>query len=103
MTDPGPPSGGSSPLRLGGFVLLGIAAVAAVVGLVSLAGGGDNAKATTPSVNAAPTPAPGATVPPVPAVPPSAPAGQQPAPALPPPPGRQPAPGAPPVPGSPPA
>jgi hypothetical protein len=39
VTEPQPP-GGSSPLRIGGFVLLGIAAVAAVGGLVSLAGGG---------------------------------------------------------------
>jgi hypothetical protein len=45
---------------MGGFVMLGVAAVAAVVGLVSLAGGGDRANAAPPppSVNAAASTAP---------------------------------------------
>jgi hypothetical protein len=45
------PPGGSSRLRVGGFVLLGVAAVAAVGGLVSLAGGGHttNAAGSVPS------------------------------------------------------
>lgn len=81
MTAPNPPSG-SSPLRLGGLVLLGIAAVAAVVGLVSLAGGGDS-PSTTPS--AAPPSSAKAAVPP-PAPPPrSAAAPAKPAPVVPPP------------------
>jgi hypothetical protein len=72
VTAPNSPSG-SSPLRLGGLVLLGIAAVAAVVGLVSLAGGGDS-PSTTPSAAAPPSSAKAAMPPPVPpaAAPPAA-------------------------------
>jgi hypothetical protein len=79
VTAPNPPSG-SSPLRLGGLVLLGIAAVAAVVGLVSLAGGGDSPGTTSA---AAPPSSAKAAVPP-PAMPPrSAAAPAKPAPAVP--------------------
>jgi hypothetical protein len=46
VTEPQPPGGGS-PLRIGGFVLLGVAAVAAVGGLVSLAGGAGTAPPVT--------------------------------------------------------
>jgi hypothetical protein len=75
-------------LRVGGFVLLGVAAVAAIAGLVSLAGGG----AATPQNSAAPSgPRPAASQP---AAPPSV---AKPAPALP-----KPAPAGPPlVPGAP--
>lgn len=83
VLEPGPPPGGGgpSPLRLGGFVLLGVAAVSAVVGLVSLAGGGENA-AAAPSVKAVPTSSPTPAPPPSLAAPPVAPA---PAPTTPPP------------------
>lgn len=39
MTSPAP-SGGSSPLRVGGLALLGVGAVAALIGVASLVGGG---------------------------------------------------------------
>lgn len=82
VTEPSSPSDAASPLRMGGFVMLGIAAVAAVVGLVSLAGG-DTAAAPVPA-NAAPAPAPPAAPAPAPGLPAAgepAPAGQPPAPA----------------------
>ncbi|WP_051581041.1 LytR C-terminal domain-containing protein [Pseudonocardia acaciae] len=79
--EPPPGGGGPSPLRLGGFVLLGVAAVSAVVGLVSLAGGGENA-AAAPPVRPAPTSSPTPAPPPPLAAPPVAPA---PAPTTPPP------------------
>ncbi|WP_169736688.1 LytR C-terminal domain-containing protein [Pseudonocardia spinosispora] len=75
VTEPNPPSG--SPLRVGGFVLLGVAAVAAVVGLVSLAGGGDAAKPTTPVPSAAAAPS-SSTAPPAQPGPPLAAASTQP-------------------------
>jgi LytR cell envelope-related transcriptional attenuator len=55
MTDPAP-SGGSSPLKVGGLALLGVAAVAAIVGIGTLvSGGGDGSSATAapPSTSAA--------------------------------------------------
>ncbi|GAA5145382.1 hypothetical protein GCM10023321_03160 [Pseudonocardia eucalypti] len=85
--------GGASPLRLAGYALLGVAAVAAVVGLVSLAGGGD-----APTPNAAPAPSQAAPAPeaPAPGAPaPGAPAGAAPGAPVP----GAPAPGAP-VPGA---
>ena len=77
MTEPAP-SGGPSPLRVGGLALLGAGAVAALIGLATLLPGGSSTTtpaATTPppAPTAAPTAAatPGATVaaPPAPTVP----------------------------------
>ncbi|MFC5995434.1 LytR C-terminal domain-containing protein [Pseudonocardia hispaniensis] len=42
MSEPDSP-GGSSPLRIGGFALLGVGVVAGVIGLASLTAGGDQA------------------------------------------------------------
>ncbi|GEL17070.1 LytR C-terminal domain-containing protein [Pseudonocardia asaccharolytica] len=51
MTEPDSP-GGSSPLRIGGFALLGIGLVAGVIGLASLTTGGDEAPpAAAPSTS----------------------------------------------------
>ena len=68
MTEPAP-SGGPSPLRVGGLALLGAGAVAALIGLATLLPGGSSTTtpaATTPppAPTAAPTAAatPGATV-----------------------------------------
>jgi len=77
VTEPAP-SGGPSPLRVGGLALLGAGAVAALIGLATLLPGGSSTTtpaATTPppAPTAAPTAAatPGATVaaPPAPTVP----------------------------------
>ncbi|SHK34930.1 LytR cell envelope-related transcriptional attenuator [Pseudonocardia thermophila] len=46
MTSPAP-SGGSSPLRVGGLALLGVGAVAALIGVASLVGGGGSSESTT--------------------------------------------------------
>ncbi len=63
MTAPAP-SGGPSPLRVGGLALLGVGAVAAVVGIGSLVtgGGGSSNTATAPSSASAPL-TPGAAAP----------------------------------------
>jgi LytR cell envelope-related transcriptional attenuator len=66
VTEPAP-SGGPSPLRVGGLALLGAGAVAALIGLATLLPGGGSTTtppATTPppAPTAAPTAAPGATV-----------------------------------------
>ncbi|WP_214368888.1 LytR C-terminal domain-containing protein [Pseudonocardia sp. H11422] len=45
MTAPASP-GGSSPLRIGGFALLGVGVVAGVIGLATLATGGDDGSST---------------------------------------------------------
>jgi hypothetical protein len=64
------PSGGPSPLRIGGLALLGAGVVAAVIGLATLAtsGGGDDTKTAAPapasSVTEAPAPAPTTEAPP---------------------------------------
>jgi len=58
------PPGGSSPLRVGSFVLFGVAAVAAVGGLVSLARGGDTTNSAAGSASSAPA-APKGAVPPL--------------------------------------
>jgi hypothetical protein len=57
----GPDLGGTPPLRLAGIALLGIAAVALIIGLLTLAGGGHKDKVVAaPSTSApAPPPAPG--------------------------------------------
>ena len=77
MTEPAP-SGGPSPLRVGGLALLGAGAVAALIGLATLlpgGGSGTTPEATTPppAPTAAPSAAatPGATVaaPPAPTAP----------------------------------
>jgi LytR cell envelope-related transcriptional attenuator len=75
VTEPAP-SGGPSPLRVGGLALLGAGAVAALIGLATLLPGGGSTTtppATTPppAPTAAPTAAPGATVaaPPAPSAP----------------------------------
>ncbi len=60
MTEPAP-SGGHSPLRVGGLALLGAGAVAALIGLATLLpGGGSSTPASTAAAppSAAPTPAP---------------------------------------------
>lgn len=64
MTAPAAPSGGRSPLRLGGLVLLAVGVVAALIGLATLIigdGGGDDRAAAPPPATA--TPDPGATPP----------------------------------------
>lgn len=60
MTGPAP-SGGPSPLRIGGLALLGVGAVAAVIGIGTLvSGGGGGSTAAAPTSSAAPGPtAPG--------------------------------------------
>ncbi|MBW0118506.1 LytR C-terminal domain-containing protein [Pseudonocardia abyssalis] len=69
MTAPAP-SGGPSPLRIGGLALLGVGAVAGIIGIATLAtGGGDSGSSAAPatSVSAAPgngfTPTDGVTPP----------------------------------------
>jgi hypothetical protein len=73
VTEPAP-SGGPSPLRVGGLALLGAGAVAALIGLATLLpGGGSNttpatteAAPPTAAPTAAPTPGPTAVAPPAP-------------------------------------
>lgn len=76
MAAPHPPGGGS-PLRVGGFVLLGVAAISAVAGLVSLAGGGapasQNSAAPPSAVKPPPALSKPAPVPPGPPLVPGAP------------------------------
>ncbi|MEK6442951.1 LytR C-terminal domain-containing protein [Pseudonocardia sp. T1-2H] len=67
MTAPAP-SGGPSPLRLGGLALIGVGVIAAVIGVATIAtGGGDDdptvAAPPTASSETAPTSAPGITDP----------------------------------------
>jgi hypothetical protein len=62
VTSPAP-SGGSSPLRIGGLALIGVGAVAGLIGVASLIGGGTSsateaAPATTTVAPAPETPAP---------------------------------------------
>jgi hypothetical protein len=114
MTGPGP--GGTPPMRLAGYALLVVAGVAAIIGLVSLAGGGSEASpdpsVTQPGASAealpsdpaaAPPPAEPAPAEPAPAEPapaepaPAAPATPAPAAPAPAPPAGAPAPAAPPV------
>jgi len=94
VTSPAP-SGGSSPLRVGGLALLGVGAVAALIGVASLVGGGGGgtptAEGPAPTSAVAPAaPAPtdpnAAAAPPAPATTP-APAAPAPAPAVTPAPG----------------
>ncbi|MGH3613192.1 MAG: LytR C-terminal domain-containing protein [Pseudonocardia sp.] len=62
MTAPSP-SGGSSPLRTAGFVLLGVAVIAGIIGLATLVFGGDEGipgATPSPSATAAPAPSTGA-------------------------------------------
>ena len=60
MTAP-TPSDGPSPLRVGGLALLGVGAVAAIVGIGSLvSGGGGSSTAAAPTTSAASTTEPGA-------------------------------------------
>jgi hypothetical protein len=68
------PGGGPSPLRLGGLALIGVAVVAAIIGLANMATSGDPVPTAAPSP-AAPsvTPAPGTVVPPPAALPPAEP------------------------------
>ena len=60
MTEPAP-SGGPSPLRVGGLALLGAGAVAALIGLATLLPGGSST--TTPAATT-PPPAPSSARPP---------------------------------------
>lgn len=63
MTAP-TPSGGPSPLRVGGLALLGVGAVAAIIGIgTAVTGGGDSTVASPPPTSNA-APAPTAVVPP---------------------------------------
>ena len=108
MTAPGP-SGGPSPLRVGGIALLGVAIVAAIIGLATLATNGfpqanpTAAPSAVPSSPAAPDATPPGALPtvdsgvPVPSFPPPAEGTGDPVPA----PGEAPAPGASGVPGAP--
>lgn len=68
MTEPAP-SGGPSPLRVGGLALLGAGAVAALIGLATLLPGGGASAPPATTESAAPTAAPSAeataTAPPV--------------------------------------
>lgn len=98
MTSPAP-SGGSSPMRIGGIALVGVAVVAALVGVLTLAtGGGSTDEALAPAASTSDVAAPPAVdpaAPPAPdpnAPPPAAAAAPTPAPAVP---GASPAPGAP--------
>jgi LytR cell envelope-related transcriptional attenuator len=63
MTEPAP-SGGTSPLRVGGLALLGVGAVAAIVGIGTLVSGGGDGSGTTaapaPTTSAATPAEPGA-------------------------------------------
>lgn len=73
MTEPAP-SGGPSPLRVGGLALLGAGAVAALIGLATLLPGGGSSTTpapTTPPPAPSAAPTPGATVaaPPAPTAP----------------------------------
>jgi len=82
VTSPAP-SGGSSPLRVGGLALLGVGAAAALIGVASLMGGGGGGSPTAegPAPTSAVAPAePTSTEP---AAAPPAPAGTTPAPAPP--------------------
>jgi hypothetical protein len=68
VTEPAP-SGGPSPLRVGGLALLGAGAVAALIGLATLLPGGSSSTAQQPTTEAAPptvaqSPAPTAVAPP---------------------------------------
>jgi LytR cell envelope-related transcriptional attenuator len=61
VTEPAP-SGGSSPLRVAGLALLGVGAVAAIVGIGTLVSGGDGSAITAaPTTSAVATTAPAAT------------------------------------------
>lgn len=57
MTAPAP-SGGPSPLRVGGLALLGVGAVAAIIGLATLAMSGDDGQVAAPAPSASATPDP---------------------------------------------
>jgi hypothetical protein len=75
VTDPAP-SGGPSPLRVGGLALLGAGAVAALIGLATLLpGGGGTSTPASPTPEPVPSAAPTAVATPAPTVvaPPSAP------------------------------
>jgi hypothetical protein len=61
--------GGPSALRLGGLALIGVAVVAAIIGLASMATGGDPVPTAAPSP-AAPSPEPPLALPPAEPVPP---------------------------------
>lgn len=64
MTTPAP-SGGPSPLRVGGLALLGVGAVAAVIGIGTLVtGGGDSSTAAAPTTSATAPASPTAVTPP---------------------------------------
>jgi len=69
-----PSGGGPSALRVGGLALIGVAVVAAVIGLAGLAANGD------PSPTAAPQPAPSSTPAPQPVPPPAPPPPAEPVP-----------------------
>lgn len=61
MTAPAP-SGGPSPLRIGGLALLGVGAVAGIIGLATLAtGGGDGSTSAAPSSSVTASPGDGFT------------------------------------------
>lgn len=91
MTSPAP-SGGSSPLRVGGLALLGVGAVAGLIGIASLVGGGGGESTTA---EAPPTSAAAPADPNAPADPDAPPAAPTPDPNAAPAPGTEPAPGAP--------
>ena len=84
MTSPAP-SGGSSPLRVGGLALLGVGAVAALIGVASLVGGGGGGSPTAeaPAPTSAVAPATPPTTDPGAAAAPPAPTTTSPAPAPP--------------------
>jgi hypothetical protein len=83
MTGPG--TADASRMRIAGIVLLALAGVAAVVGLLTLGGGGPSATNTAGPASASPAPLPGATNVSPPPAPPVAPPPAAPAPVSPPP------------------
>jgi LytR cell envelope-related transcriptional attenuator len=70
------PGGGPSPLRLGGLALIGVAVIAAVIGLSSMATGSDPAPTAAPSPAAPSTTPPPGTVPADAVQPPALPPGE---------------------------
>ena len=105
MTSPGG-SKGSSPLRVGALALLGVGAVAALLGVVALNSGSEVTPVAAPSLSTTASPPPPSSelaAPPVASAPPLATTAPEPAPAAPqsaavqPPPAPAPAPAAPPI------
>lgn len=65
----GPGSGENQPLKLAGYALLAVAAIAAIVGLITLASGGSEAAQPDPAIQSAPSSSSETPPPPAPATP----------------------------------